>query len=94
MSQLTEDEKNRLFLTLDLHTEQNKEMKKQNENIERALYGDEKNKVKGLLERVGTIEGWITDSKAKIVFWSGAAFGVLMVVKALWDWIKTKLGIK
>jgi hypothetical protein len=83
MPVLTEDDKKRLFMTLDLHT-------KQNESIERALYGDKANKVKGLLERTQHIESWITASKVKIAYISGGVAVFVVLLKLCWEWLSGK----
>jgi hypothetical protein len=77
--ELTHQEKQRLFMTLDLHT-------RQNENIERALYGDEKNGQKGVIHIVGDHEKWIKGMDKKMLMLLG---GVLTIMGAghLWEWV-------
>jgi hypothetical protein len=81
---LNEDEKNRLFMTLDLHT-------RQNEKIERALYGDKENRVKGLMERTTNIETWITKSNLKIAYVTGMVVVATYFTSVAWEWLKGKL---
>lgn len=85
MSQLSEDEKNRLFMTLDLHT-------KQNETLMRGMYGDEENKVKGLMDRTEHIEAWITRSKMKIAWLSGSMAVVVIGLKMAWEATLERIG--
>ena len=87
MPQLSEDEKNRLFMTLDFHT-------KQNETIERGLYGDKANKVPGALDQIEElrleikkIQAWINKHNLKTAYVSGVVASVVLLFKAGWDWI-------
>jgi hypothetical protein len=84
MPNLNKNEKNRLFMTLDKHTEQN-------EKIERGLYGDQQNKVKGLIERVETIERWIMQHNIKTAYISGITAAVIVMLKVGWDWICSRM---
>ena len=86
MSQLNDDEKRRLFQTLDKHTEQN-------DKIERGLYGDKPNKVKGALDTIEDlkteiikINTWINKYQLKTAYLSGAVAGVILYFKYIWDW--------
>ena len=80
MPQLSEDEKSRLFKTLDMHTEQN-------EKIERGLYGDAPNKVKGAIERIERIEKWIENHNVKTAYISGMVATAILFLKIGWDWL-------
>ncbi len=87
MSQLSEDEKDRLFTTLDRHTEQN-------EKIERGLYGDRPNNVKGALDQIEdlknqirVIQSWINRHNLKTAYMSGAVATFVVFVKMAWDYI-------
>lgn len=92
MSQLSEDEKTRLFMTLDKHTEQN-------EKIERGLYGDEPNNVKGALDQIEElrsqvrgIQSWISKHNLKTAYMSGFVACVVIGAKMFWDWLMAKVG--
>ena len=80
MSQLNDDEKRRLFQTLDLHTQQNDE-------TNRGLYGDKKNGVKGALERLDKIETWIENHNLKTAYVSGSVAAGILFLKIGWDWL-------
>lgn len=80
MPQLTDDEKNRLFDTLDAQT-------RQLQSLERGMYGDKDNRVKGVLDRLAHIEAWVTRSKMKIAYISGAVGAAVVGLKMGWDWI-------
>jgi len=84
MTNLDDDEKRRLFQTLDLHT-------RQNEAIDRGLYGDKVNKVKGALDRIEAIELWITKHNLKTAYVSGATATAMIAAKMFWDWMVEKM---
>jgi len=92
MNQLNDDEKRRLFQTLDKHTEQN-------DNIERGLYGDKKkkNKVPGAIDdiaelrnEIGKINSWINKHNLKTAYISGGVATGVIFCKMAWDWITLK----
>ncbi len=56
-------------------------------DIKRGLYGDTNNKTKGIVERVGNIEMWITKSNLKIAYVSGGILVVVVAFKAAWAWM-------
>lgn len=71
-------------MTLDKHTEQN-------DKIERGLYGDEINKVKGIIERVEKIEIWISNHNLKTAYLSGAVAVIVLSIKIGIDWLIVKI---
>lgn len=62
---LNQDEKNRLFLTLDAQT-------RQLDRLERGIFGDKDLKIAGLIRDVDDIKKWRNGLKLKIAFISGA----------------------
>lgn len=80
MPNLNDDEKNRLFMTLDAQT-------RQLERLERGVYGDKENGVKGMIARIEHIESWITKSKQKIAYISGACAVIAIGLKMAWDYV-------
>lgn len=93
---LTADEKNRLFMTLDANTVSTK-------NIERGMYGDPVNGVKGFHERLLDIEAkfekrltlledFVLKMKFKMTFISGVTALIVLEARTLWEWITNKHG--
>lgn len=76
---LTQDEKNRIFMTLDAQTEVL-------ESLKRGMYGDDKNKQKGLVDDVQDIKAWVEKSKKKIAYLTGIATAVGFLLNKAWDW--------
>ena len=79
-----------MFKTLDMHTEQN-------EKIERGLYGDAPNKVKGALEQISdlrrdvrSVQDWIDQHNLKTAYISGFTAACILALKAGWDYITKK----
>jgi hypothetical protein len=83
--------KERLFATLDKHTEQNEE-------LIRGVYGDKKNEVKGLLERMALVEKWIMEQKFNQVRLAGGISALTAIVvcgaKMVWDIIVAHINSK
>jgi len=86
MSQFNDDEKRRLFQTLDMHSDQNAK-------IERGLYGDPENKVKGALDQIEDLKGqihkieyWILKHNLKTAFISGVTASVVLFAKMVGSW--------
>ena len=77
---LTREEKNRLFMTLDAQTEKLSK-------IERGVYGDKANHVKGALERLEGIEEWMGKVKLKTAYISGAVAIVAFLAMRFWEWL-------
>ena len=77
---LSQDEKNRIFMTLDAQT-------KILERLERGMYGDKENGVKGVLKDVAEIKKWIAASKVKIAFISGIGATVGFFSAKAWEWL-------
>ena len=77
---LTIHEKERLFSTLDSQSLTLEELK-------RGMYGDDKNKVPGVLKDVADIKDWISNSKKKITFISGFAAGIGFLLAKAWEWV-------
>lgn len=83
MGNMTEDEKGRLFATLDAQTNQLR-------RLEMGMYGDEKLGHKGLVKDMEYVLRWITKSKVKIAWVSGFCTAIGFGIKGLWDWITRK----
>lgn len=77
--ELTADEKKRIFMTLDAQTVLI-------EKFDRGMYGDKENRVKGLNDRVETIESYILKTKFKVTFIAGACAVVSFEAHRLWEW--------
>ena len=77
---LNQDEKNRLFLTLDAQT-------RQLERLERGIFGDKDLKIDGLIRDVDDIKKWRTSLKLKISFVSGAFVSAWEGLKWLLDYL-------
>lgn len=54
-------------------------------DVNRALYGDSKNSVKGLLKDVEDIKDWISTQKKRIAWLTGAALVIGFVLTKGWD---------
>jgi hypothetical protein len=80
MNELTEHEKDRLFATLDKQTAQLA-------NLERGMYGDPANKVKGIVDEVADIKRWIEKSKRKIAWIAGFGTAIGLLLNKVWEWI-------
>lgn len=81
-----EDQKH-LFKVLADQTKTLNEQTNQLRRLELGMYGDEKNGVRGIIERVTHIEKWITNSKLKIAWLSGGVAVVVVALKMAWEWI-------
>lgn len=80
MPQFDENEKQRLFLTLDAQT-------KQLERLERGMYGDDKLKQPGLIEDMLAVKKWIMEAKLKITFLSGIGMTLGFIASKIWEWL-------
>lgn len=90
MPQLTDDEKARLFMTLDAQTEQLTTLEKKTEKIERGMYGDTDNGSKGLIHDMKFVKAWIADHKLKVAYLTGIFTTIGFALKALWEWATRK----
>lgn len=77
--ELTADEKKRIFMTLDAQTVMI-------QKIERGIYGDKENGVKGALKDISEIKKWIAASKVKITFISGIGVAIGFIFTRVWEW--------
>lgn len=80
---LTEDEKNRLFMTLDAQT-------RQLERLDRGMYGDEKLRQPGLIDDMIEVKKWIMGAKLKITFLSGIGMTIGFLLSRAWEWFVGK----
>lgn len=83
MPQLTDDEKSRLFMTLDAQT-------KQLEKLETGMYGDTKLGIKGLIQDMEYVKGWISKQKRKIAFVTGIFTVIGFFVTRGWEYFINK----
>lgn len=79
----TEDEKNRLFMTLDKQTEQLK-------RLELGMYGDAELGQPGLIKNMAYVLRWISEQKLKVAFISGICVAVGFAIKAVWEYITAR----
>ena len=70
------------------------ETRKTTDKIERGVYGDAANGVKGLIEhhretdvRIGNIERWVTASKMKVAYVSGFVAAIMIGIRMFWEWL-------
>lgn len=82
-TEMNTDEKRRLFKILDSQSEQL-------DRLEVGMYGDEKNKIKGVIERLVHVEHWITKANLKIAMVTGIFTAMLFALKLAWDYITAK----
>ena len=80
---LSIDEKNRIFMTLDAQTETL-------ESLKRGMYGDLKNKQRGLVDDVQDIKAWIERSKRKIAYIAGIGTAIGFVFSKAWEYFMGK----
>lgn len=76
MSNMTPDEKDKLICSV--------------ERIERGLYGDPENGVRGVIDRVAHIERWITKQSLRIAFLTGIFITIGFLIKTAWEWVTRK----
>ncbi len=95
--QFTDLEKQRLFELLNQHTAQNETIEQQNAKIERGLYGDAPNGVKGALGQIAdlkadvkVIQGWIDQHNLKTAYISGVVAACVVALRASWEWMTRK----
>lgn len=79
MTELTPDDKNRLFMTLDAQT-------RQLDKLTRGIFGDKDLKIDGLIRDVDDIKKWRAGLKLKIAFISGAFASAWEAIKLLFDY--------
>lgn len=97
MADLTQDEKDRLFLTLDAHTEtlkgQNATAAKQSEKLqllEQGMFGNKQLRQPGLISDVEDVKKWIAKMSLNIAYISGGISLAVIAGKAIWDWATKK----
>lgn len=83
MSQLTEQEKNLLFETLE---KQNKSLAR----LEQGMYGDDQLGIKGLISDMHYVKKWIAGHKLKVAYLTGIFTAVGFGVKAAWEYVTRK----
>lgn len=58
--------------------------------IERGLYGDEKNRIRGLIDDMTDLKKWQSNISAKILFVSGVCTAICFSAKMFWEWMTKK----
>jgi hypothetical protein len=84
---LTTDEKRRLFMTLDAHTEQNADIIHKVDKLETAAYGDKQLRIKGFADDIADIKVFIAALKTKSAFWAGVGATLAFLAMRAWEWI-------
>lgn len=80
MPNLSEDEKHRLFMTLDAQT-------KQLNKLETGMFGDEKLRQKGLIDDMIEVKNWIQQAKLKVTFIAGIGAACGFFFTKIWEYI-------
>lgn len=80
---LNDDEKRRLFMTLDAQT-------KQLERLEQGMFGDEKLKQPGLINDMIYVKRWISAYRLKIAYITGACTAIGYLATKAWEYFTTK----
>lgn len=83
MPQLTDDEKARLFMTLDAQT-------KQLNKLEQGMYGDKDLGVNGLIDDMKYVKQWISKQKLRIAFFTGVCTVIGFLLKSAWEYFVNK----
>lgn len=80
MSQITEQEKQRLFDILNAQS-------KQLDRLEKGMFGDEKLKIPGLISDMIVVKDWIVKYKLKIAFVSGIFTTIGFLITKVWEYL-------
>lgn len=80
---MTHDDQHKLFSMLE---EQTKKL----ERLELGMYGDEHNRIKGMMDRLIHVEKWITGANTKIAMVTGVFTAILFMLKMAWDYITVR----
>lgn len=99
MPNLDENEKNRLFMTLDAINKKQDEQsaaiargEKKVDRLNLAVWGDKDLGIDGLQKDMKFVMGWITKMTMKVSFIAGGVSVAFFLVKALWEFILAKTG--
>ena len=76
---MSPEEKSQLFKILGEQSETLSELK-------RGMYGDDKNKQKGVIQDVAEIKAWIEKSKVKVTIISTVAATIGFFLNKGWEW--------
>lgn len=90
MTPLDQDEKNRLFMTLDAINAKQDQQNTKIDRLERGMYGDEQLKQAGLIDDMIAVKNWIVAAKAKITFFAGVGTAIGFAVAKAWEWFVGK----
>lgn len=80
---MTDDEKNRLFMTLDAQT-------KQLNRLEQGMFGDDKLQQPGLIKDMLEVKAWILRYRMKAAFVSGAGAVIGFILAKIWEVLTRK----